>query len=136
MATRSARACAQPKSSRRQRRRGGVALVEALIAITMITLMFGGIVWFQRMFAAKTHALRVARLQAWTATIPGCEGDEVQGGVSVQARAPALFAGGAMPAQSTISASAAMKCNVEPTQFKGIQDIVQDTWGAIQRGVF
>ena len=133
MATRTPKLRAHANPRRKQRRRGGVALVESLIAITMITLMFGGIVWFQRLFAAKTHALRVARLQAWTATIPGCEG-EVQGGASIQAMAPALFAGGAMPAQSTLSASAAMKCNVEPTPFNGIEDIVKDTWSAIQRG--
>jgi hypothetical protein len=122
-------------SSRKARRRGGVALVESLIAITMITIMFGGVVWFQRMFAAKTHALRAARLQAWTATIPGCEGDMVQGGASFQARAPALFTGGAMPAQSTVSASAAMTCNVEASEFNGIRDI-GSLWSSIQKSVF
>lgn len=121
---------------RRRRRTRGIALVESLIAISMITIMFASTVWFQRMFAAKSRAMRAARLQAWSATIPGCEGDEVKGGMSIKASAPAMFSGAMMPAESTLSATATMKCNIEPTPFDGIEGLVEGLWSSIQNSVF
>lgn len=52
----------------------GSVLVEALIAMVMITVLFAAICFFHSLHVRKGEALRTARYQAWVATRPGCNG--------------------------------------------------------------
>lgn len=52
----------------------GSVLVEALIAMVMITVFFAGICFFYDLHVRKGEALRTARYEAWVATRPGCSG--------------------------------------------------------------
>jgi hypothetical protein len=47
-----------------------------------------------------------------------------------------MFSGAMMPAESTLSATATMKCNIEPTPFDGIEGLVEGLWSSIQHSVF
>jgi hypothetical protein len=95
------------KSHRKQKR--GVVMVEALIAISMIIVMFGGVVYFHNAYGAKTRVLREARLQAWLATDQSCEGDGK--GQAIEAAAvPVNYATTGM-SELSVSAKHEMKCN-------------------------
>lgn len=84
-------------------------MVEAIIAISMIIVMFGGVVYFHNAYDAKAKVLREARMQAWRATDVTCEGGG-KGHASLSAIIPVPYAkaGG-----STLSVSSRdeMKCN-------------------------
>lgn len=95
------------KSHRKQTR--GVVMVEALIAISMIIVMFGGVVYFHNAYGAKARVLRQARLQAWGATDQSCQGDGKGQAIEV-APVPITYATTAM-SELSVSAKHEMKCN-------------------------
>ena len=53
---------------KRRKKQSGVVMVEAIIAISMIIVMFGGVAYFHNAYVAKARVLREARMQAWRAT--------------------------------------------------------------------
>ena len=57
----------------RRRRRSGIALTEALIAASLMIILFASVVFFHNVYFAKTRALRAARMQAWLATDQSCQ---------------------------------------------------------------
>jgi Flp pilus assembly protein TadG len=104
----------QVKRRRSQRqarleRKSGVVMVEALIAISMIIVMFGGVVYFHDAYGAKARVLREARVQAWRATAPACDGDG-KGIAAKLAPVPINYAAANGPLLS-VTANAEMKCN-------------------------
>jgi hypothetical protein len=94
---------------RRKQRQRGVALTEALIAISMIIIMFGGVVYFHNTYTAKARVLREARLQAWLATDARCEGGG-RGHASELAEVPYPFARGAF-SELPVRSRHEMRCN-------------------------
>jgi hypothetical protein len=92
---------------RKQKR--GVVMVEALIAISMIIVMFGGVVYFHNAYGAKARVLREARLQAWGATDQSCEGDGKGQALEVAA-VPINYASAGM-SELPVQAKHEMKCN-------------------------
>jgi hypothetical protein len=86
-----------------------VVLTEALIAISMIIVMFGGVVYFHNAYGAKARVLREARVQAWRATDQSCEGDGKGQAIEVAA-VPQPYASAAM-SELPVTARHEMKCN-------------------------
>jgi hypothetical protein len=84
-------------------------LTEALIAISMIIVMFGGVVYFHNAYGAKARVLREARAQAWRATDQSCEGDG-RGQATEVAVVPQPYANAAM-SELPVTARHEMKCN-------------------------
>ena len=93
---------------KRRKRQEGVVLFEALIAISMIIIMFAGVVYFHNAYTAKAQVLREARLQAWLATEQSCQGGG-QGLASRSAKTPYPFAESAF-SQLPVSSKHEMKC--------------------------
>ena len=94
---------------KRRKKQSGVALFEALIAISMIIVMFGGVVYFHNAYTAKARVLREARMQAWLATDQSCEGGG-QGQANETAAVPYPFAQSGV-AQLSVRSRHEMKCN-------------------------
>jgi type II secretory pathway pseudopilin PulG len=94
---------------KRRKKQAGVALTEALIAVSMMIVMFGGVVYFYNAYTAKAKVLREARLQAWLATDQSCQGGG-QGQAVQMARVPPPFAQGAI-AELPVASRHEMKCN-------------------------
>lgn len=112
---------------KRQRRttrqkQGGVVMVEAIIAISMIIVMFGGVVYFHNAYDAKAKVLRDARMQAWRATDQACEGDG-KGQAMLTATLPMPYAK-AGASELSISARAEMKCNERHDDRKTISGVL------------
>lgn len=99
---------------RRSRREGGV-LIEGIIAVTMITIMFGGVRFFHVMHDRKGDTLREARYRAWTATrTTGCSRAS-HGQDSREVAVPVPMRGGAVQGdQVTLRSSLDMPCNEVP----------------------
>jgi hypothetical protein len=93
----------------RRKKQAGVALFEALIAISMIIVMFGGVVYFFNAYTAKARVLREARMQAWLATDQSCQGGGV-GQAMKLAKVPYPFASGPA-AEISVGSKHEMKCN-------------------------
>jgi len=94
---------------KRRKKQSGVALTEALIAISMIIVMFGGVVYFHNAYTAKAKVLREARMQAWLATDQSCQGGG-RGQANETASVPYPFAQGSV-AEVSVRARHDMKCN-------------------------
>lgn len=60
----------QFESSRRHQR--GTVFVESVIVIAMLTLMFGGVLFFHHLYATKIGAQATARDRAWQLALEGC----------------------------------------------------------------
>lgn len=93
----------------RSNKRRGIALVEALISVSMLIVMFAGVVYFSNLYTAKARVLREARVQAWRATDIRCDG----GGHGDAVRAAAIpgpFANG-VGSQLQVRSRHEMKCN-------------------------
>jgi hypothetical protein len=103
------RARAREREPARTRARSGVVLTEALIAISMIIVMFAGVVYFHNAYGAKARVLREARVQAWRATDQACDGDG-KGQAFEMALVPRPYAASA-GSQLSVSAKHEMKCN-------------------------
>lgn len=104
-----------------QKRRGS-AYIEAVVAVTMITLLFAGVVFFYGMYHSKLLSLREARQQAWLATLAGeqfdCD-DQVVGigqlAVRSSKSAMRIATAGQLTAM-TMQSSTTMTCNEVPTE--------------------
>jgi Flp pilus assembly protein TadG len=105
-----------------RKKQSGVVMVEAIIAISMIIVMFGGVVYFHNAYDAKAQVLRDARMQAWRATDQACEGDG-KGQAMLSAIVPAPYAR-ATASQLSISARAEMKCNERHDDRKTISGVL------------
>lgn len=110
-----------------RRKRSGVALVEALIAISMITVFFAGTVFFHEVYVAKTRALRAARTQAWLATERSCEGGG-RGAGSEVARVPTMYQRWSGP-ELGLSARHEMSCNERNSEHKDIWAVFE--WAGV-----
>jgi Tfp pilus assembly protein PilV len=99
----------RPQRRLRRKQTRGVVMVEALIAISMIIVMFGGVVYLHNAYAAKTRVLREARLQAWRATDVACEGGG-KGIAAELATIPVTYAG-THGSDLSVTANDEMKCN-------------------------
>ena len=60
------------KSRARRVRERGAIYVEAIIVATAIALLFGGGVFFHKLYAGKLNSMRTSRQQAWAQALPGC----------------------------------------------------------------
>jgi Flp pilus assembly protein TadG len=110
------------RGKRARKQRSGVVMVEAIIAISMIIVMFGGVVYFHNAYDAKARVLREARMQAWRATDVACEGGG-QGQAMQTAIIPAPYArtnGAAL----SVTARAEMKCNERHDDRKTISGVL------------
>jgi Flp pilus assembly protein TadG len=107
MQTRHTRSIGHLRAARKKQR--GVVLTEALIAISMIIVMFAGVVYFHNAYDAKAKVLRDARMQAWKATDQACDGDG-KGQAMLTAAVPYPYATAAA-SELSISAKHEMKCN-------------------------
>jgi hypothetical protein len=105
------------RTQKRARRRDGVVLTEALIAIGMLTVLLGGLSFFHSMYSAKTDTMQRARLQAWAGTRLECKGTEVKGEAKlvVNVSSP-ILANAEGPPQRTLKSTASISCNVKPSQ--------------------
>lgn len=101
----------------RVRRRQGVVLTEALIAIGMLIVLLGGVTFFHSMYAAKTDTMQRARMQAWGGTRFKCEGGDVRGKAQLAVAVPSpILMNAAGPAQRNVKSAASFVCNLEPQQ--------------------
>jgi hypothetical protein len=100
---------ARARARKRERLTSGVVLTEALIAISMIIVMFAGVAYFHNAYVAKARVLREARVQAWRATDQSCEGDG-KGQAFETAAIPRPFATSSL-SELSVSAKHEMKCN-------------------------
>jgi Tfp pilus assembly protein PilV len=101
----------------RHRRRQGVVLTEALIAIAMLIIMLVGITFFHAVYSAKTASLQKARMQAWSGTRFDCQGTEARGAAQIAVEVPIQVrtaAGG--PAQRSVTAKDSVACNLKQSQ--------------------
>jgi Flp pilus assembly protein TadG len=110
------------RQRRARKTQSGVVMVEAIIAISMIIVMFGGVVYFHNAYDAKAKVLRDARMQAWRATDQACEGDG-KGQAMLTAIVPAPYASTTVSALS-ITARAEMKCNERHDDRKTISGVL------------
>jgi len=110
-----------------RRKRSGVALLEALIAISMIIVFFGGTVFFHNVYVAKARALRDARTQAWLATEKSCEGGG-RGTGSEVARVPTTYQRWSGP-ELALSAKHEMSCNERNSEHKDIWAVFE--WAGV-----
>lgn len=115
------------QAKRGRRTRSGVALVEALIAVSMITVFFAGTVFFHNVYVAKARALRDARSQAWLATEQSCEGDG-RGTGSEVARVPTTYQRWSGP-ELALSARHEMRCNERSSEHKDIWAVFE--WAGV-----
>jgi Tfp pilus assembly protein PilV len=133
-------------SLRRRRARStqrGVVLFEALIAISLITILFASVVYFHNVYIAQTRALRVARTQAWLATERSCKGGG-HGTAAEAATVPVPYAAG--PGRTMgLSAKLDMMCTEKNDSHKdlaavfvwaGIADQMSSFGGRILDAVF
>lgn len=122
------------RGHRRARRaaRAGVALLESVIVLSVLILLFGGVVYFHSVYAAKSRALTAARVQAWSATAAGDHCDnETQARTSAVAEVPQMFANGVSNAALTVNAGSSMSCNVKAVEFENTLDTVTGIISAI-----
>lgn len=49
-------------------------MVEAIIAISMLILLYAGALFFHRLYSAKLSTIQNARQTAWSSAMPGCGG--------------------------------------------------------------
>jgi hypothetical protein len=118
----------RPRSARTVRRkRSGVVLFEALIAISMITVFFGGVVFFHNVYVAKTRALREARTMAWLATEKSCQGGG-QGAASELALVPTTYAR-VSGSELSLPAKLEMSCNERNSEHKDIWAVFE--WAGV-----
>ncbi len=59
-------------------------MVEAIIAISMLTLMFAGALFFHRLYSVKLSTIQTARQTAWTSAMQGCGGGGLGVGTIMQ----------------------------------------------------
>jgi len=119
-------------ASARKRRREGVVLTEALIAIGMLTVLLFGVSFFHQMYAAKADTMQRARLQAWGGTRLECSGDKVSGEAQLAVAVPSpILMNAAGPAQRTIKSRASLACNIDPDQN---EDVVSVLGWALKEG--
>lgn len=119
-------------ASRKKRRREGVVLTEALIAIGMLTVLLFGVSFFHQMYAAKADTMQRARLQAWGGTRLECSGDSVRGEAQVAVAVPSpILMNAAGPPQRTIKSRASLACNIDPDQN---EDVVSVLGWALKEG--
>lgn len=103
-----------------RRRAQGVALTEALIAISVIIILFAGVWFFHDLHEAKADTMRVARFRAWQATRPGCDGrltgrDTLEVSVQEPLRVIREQNGEIRPFERvTLTSAIEMSCNEEP----------------------
>jgi hypothetical protein len=102
-----------------------------VIAISALSLLFGGVVYFHSVYAAKSRALGAARAQAWLATVPGACDGESQIRTTAVAEVPQMFANGVANASLTVNAGSGMSCNIQPTELKSTLEVVQGIIGSI-----
>jgi hypothetical protein len=104
------------RAQRRARvRRRGAALMEGILAISMITVMFAGVRFFHIMHDQKGDTLREARYRAWVATRPGCGSNHIQGQDSRSVRIPApLQLGSLARGELSVNSTVDMACNEKP----------------------
>jgi hypothetical protein len=90
-------------------------LIEGILAVTMITIMFGGVRFFHVMHDRKSDTLREARYRAWTATRPtGCSRSS-HGQDSREVAVPVPLRGSAVQMdQVSLRSSMDMPCNEVP----------------------
>jgi hypothetical protein len=104
---------AHRRSARALRQRGS-ALIEGIIAITMITIMFAGVRFFHVLHDRKGDTLREARYRAWVATRPGCS-KPIHGQDSRNVSVPTPIRTGSLEQGAlTVQSSVDMPCNEEP----------------------
>ena len=102
-------------NTRKRRRRQGVVLTEALLAIGMLIILLAGVTFFHAMYAAKTDTMQRARLQAWAGTRFKCESADVRGNAQLAVAVPSpILMNAAGPAQRTVKSRASFVCNIEP----------------------
>lgn len=101
---------------RHHRRQCGVALTEALIAICMLIVLFAGVVFFHRMYGAKTDTLQQARMSAWSATRFDCKGTSAGGNATLEVQVPVPIRVDGGSEQRKIASSAQLVCNLKPEQ--------------------
>jgi hypothetical protein len=63
---------AASSSAERRRRQRGAIFVEAVIVVTMLTIVFASAVFFHSLYANQIRATRDARLTAWQQAEEGC----------------------------------------------------------------
>jgi hypothetical protein len=61
---------------RSHRSREGAVLIEAIIAASMLVLMFAIVAFTHRIGAARLDAAQAARLSAWSRAMQGCPGGD------------------------------------------------------------
>jgi hypothetical protein len=114
--------------AQRRNRQSGTVMVEAIIAISMIIVMFAGVVYFHNAYDAKARVLRDARMQAWRATDVACEGGG-KGSASLAALIPTPYARTA-GASLSVSSRDEMKCNERHDERKTVTGLL--AWSGLK----
>ena len=106
-------------TARTRRHTQGVVLIEALIACSVILILFAGVWFFHDLFDRKGDTLRAARFQAWQATFPGCD-RQLTGRDTLTVTVPTPLHLGRgeddeapRPQEVTVTSTADMMCNEE-----------------------
>ncbi|HET8939291.1 MAG TPA: hypothetical protein VFN67_37860 [Polyangiales bacterium] len=120
------------KTHKRQR---GVALTEALIALCMLVVLFAGVVFFHRMYGAKTATLQQARMQAWSATRFDCKGASAGGDVAMNVAIPMPIRVTRAADQRTIRSGAELVCNLDPEQRDDVIGVLSWAIGTSTQGI-
>ena len=109
-------------------------MVEAIIAISMIIVMFGGVAYFHNAYVAKARVLREARMQEWRATDVACEGGG-KGSANLLAPIPIPYAK-ADGSTLSISSHDEMKCNEKHDESKTLTGVLRWSGLSEQLGNF
>lgn len=111
---------------RTRRRRQGAVLAEAVIAISMITMMLACALFAHSAYAHKLDKLYEARNGAWGATHPHCEND----GRGEAEPVEVSFPGGIRELTLEIGAVTEFDCNEEPNEHDDLISVFEWAWGA------